>query len=99
MPKDIDDIFKELNKLNKELDSVENSLSRDIGDIKNFLKILDKKISKILSKVEEFEVIMDESELEDDEAEEYNSEWNPYENETYDNENYETYEDDTDNFD
>jgi chromosome segregation ATPase len=107
MPKDINDVFKEVQKANqelvktnKEVHSIEYKLSKDISEIKRILKSLDRKMSIMADKIQQFEIIMDAAELleehMEDEEEKYNTEWSPYEddNEAEDYENY-----DKDNFD
>jgi hypothetical protein len=99
MKKDNDDIFKELQKNQKYLIGMENDLVKELGFIKNFLRNLDRKVSRILEKVEELEVVMELSEIMEDEEEhdEYNTEWNPYED-GIDNDTYEEDNNDEENF-
>jgi hypothetical protein len=89
MPKNIDDIYKELVKNIKDVSSLDSKVSKEMADLKKLLKSLDKKISLILEKVQEFEIVMDAAEILEEHMEEeedkYNTEWNPYE----DNEDYE----------
>lgn len=98
MPKDINDLYKELSKITKEIQSSKNEFSQDLTDIKKTFKMLDKKIGLILNKIQEFEVIMDAAELieehMDDEEEKYNTEWSPYTDEDYDGEDYDDYDSD-----
>lgn len=95
MPKSIDDIYKELEKNIKDVSSLDSKFSKEMTDLKKLLKSLDKKISLILEKVQEFEIIMDAAEILEEHMEEeedkYNTEWNPYE----DNEDYENDPDNT----
>jgi hypothetical protein len=96
MSKEIDDVHKEIIKTNKELHSMEDKVCKDIQDIKKIIKNLDKKISTILHKIEEFEVVIDAAELlqskiDDEEEEDYDSGWRPYDNE-YEPEEYENYD-------
>jgi hypothetical protein len=89
MPKNIDDIYKETVKNAKDVSSLDSKVSKEMADLKKLLKSLDKKISLILEKVQEFEIVMDAAEILEEHMEEeedkYNTEWNPYE----DNEDYE----------
>lgn len=89
MPKNIDDIYKEVIKNTKDVSSLDSKVSKEMADLKKLLKSLDKKISLILEKVQEFEIVMDAAEILEEHMEEeedkYNTEWNPYE----DNEDYE----------
>ena len=93
MSKEISDIIKEIQKnnqeiykINKDVHSVEDNLSKEIKEIKQYLKSLDKKISMVLDQIQEFQIIMDAAEIiedsmdEEDEEEDdiYNTEWNPY---------------------
>lgn len=95
MSKNIDDIYKELVKNIKDVSSLDSKVSKEMADLKKLLKSLDKKISLILEKVQEFEIIMDAAEILEEHMEEeedkYNTEWNPYE----DNEDYENDPDNT----
>jgi DNA-directed RNA polymerase beta' subunit len=89
MPKNIDDIYKEIIKNTKDVSNLDSKVSKEMADLKKLLKSLDKKISLILEKVQEFEIVMDAAEIleehMEDEEDKYNTEWNPYE----DNEDYE----------
>jgi hypothetical protein len=92
---------KELEQLSREIKSLENKQSKEFSDIKKLLKKMDTKLTKILDKVEEFEIIMDAAELIEDQMEdrdEYNTEWNPYDEEDYEAEEYEQYGDDDEEF-
>jgi DNA anti-recombination protein RmuC len=101
MTKDNNDIFKEIQKNQKYLASMENDLLKEVGFIKNFLRNLDRKVSRILEKVEELEVVMEVTEImadDEDETENYETEWSPYED-GVDNDTYEEEEnDDEENF-
>jgi DNA anti-recombination protein RmuC len=85
MSKNIDDLFKELQKHQKFLNTMQNDLLKEISSIKVFAKNLDKKVSRILEKIEELEVVMEVTEIMEEEEEEeededlYNKEWDPYE--------------------
>jgi hypothetical protein len=61
---------------------------------------MDRKISDISNKVQEFEIIMDAAEIIEDHMEEeenkYNSEWDPYDDDNYESEPYEEYNDEED---
>lgn len=89
MSKDIDDIYKELLKNTKDISSLDIQVSKEMSDLKKLLKNLDKKISLVLEKIEEFEIVLDAADILEEQMEEeedkYNTEWNPYE----DNEDYE----------
>lgn len=89
MSKDIDDIYKELLKNTKDISSLDIQVSKEMSDLKKLLKSLDKKISLVLEKIEEFEIVLDAADILEEQMEEeedkYNTEWNPYE----DNEDYE----------
>lgn len=96
MNKDIDDLFKELQKNQKYLVGMENDILKEIAFVKSFLRNLDRKVSRILEKVEELEVVMEVTEIMEDEEEEvddYTTEWSPY-NDGIDNDGYEEDEDD-----
>jgi hypothetical protein len=99
MTKDNDDIFKEIQKNQKYLASMENDLLKEIGFVKSFLRNLDRKVSRILEKIEELEVVMEVTEIMEDEedTDDYNTEWSPYED-GIDDTNYEEENDDEENF-
>jgi hypothetical protein len=98
MSRDIENITKEVIKANKEIHQMEDKFSKDMNDLKKLIKNLDKKVDLVLSKIQEFEIIMDAAELieeqMDEEEDKYNTEWNPYEDDDYEGENYENYNDD-----
>lgn len=100
MSKSIDDVYKEIAKLSKDIQDLDKQVSSDIAEIKKFFKTFDKKLSLVLSKIQEFEVIMDAAEIieehMEEEEEKYNTEWNPYDDEDYVAEDYESYEDEED---
>lgn len=100
MSKNIDDVYKEVAKINKDIQALDKQVSDDIAQIKKFLKGFDKKLSLVLEKIQEFEVIMDAAEIieehMEEEEEKYNTEWNPYEDEDYVAEDYESYDDEED---
>lgn len=100
MSKSIDDVYKEITKLSKDIQDLDKQVSSDIAEIKKFFKTFDKKLSLVLSKIQEFEVIMDAAEIieehMEEEEEKYNTEWNPYDDEDYVAEDYESYEDEED---
>lgn len=92
MQKNNEDIFKEIQKNQKYFLSMENDIHKELGFIKNFMRNLERKVSRILDKIEELEVVMEVSEIEDEEdTENYETEWNPYydqiDGEDYDEEN------------
>lgn len=90
---------KEFDQISKEIKSLETKYSKEFIDIKKLLKKMDQKLTQILNKVQEFEVIMDAAELIEEQMQdndEYNTEWNPYDDEEYEPEEYEKYEDEDD---
>jgi DNA anti-recombination protein RmuC len=105
MSKDINDILKEVHKnhqeifkTNKDVNALEDKLVKELLDIKKFLKMMDRKISDISNKIQEFEIIMDAAEIIEEHMEEeenkYSTEWNPYDDEGYESEEYENYDED-----
>lgn len=95
MPKNIDDVMKEIIKNHREIKDRDNKISSDLNSMKKTLKSLDKTVSEILSKIQEFEIIMDAAAiLEDEEEDDYETEWTPYEDQK--NEDYEDYDEDID---
>jgi len=59
MSKDFDNIIKQIAKSNQEIHRVDNHLSKDISEIKRAIKSLDNKMSILIDKIQELEVIMD----------------------------------------
>lgn len=102
MQKDNNDLIKEIQKYQKSMRTIEEGLLKEFSSIKNYLKKLDNKVSSILSKIEELDIIMEMGEImEEEEADDiYNTEWNPYEdgidNDIYNEENS---DDDAENID
>ncbi len=96
MSKDFDNIIKQIAKSNQEIHRVDNHLSKDISEIKRAIKSLDSKMSILIDKIQELEVIMDAAEIleefQQEEQEKYNTEWNPYQE--YEGEDYDDYESD-----
>lgn len=86
MSKNIDDLYKELGKTNKEITHLENRFLKDISEISRLIKSMDKKVNLILSKIQEFEIVLDE--IGDEETE--NDDWDPYA-ENYEAEDHENY--------
>lgn len=79
MQKDYADIIKEIQKIIK---VVEQSSIKELNSIKNYVKKIDNKVSNILQKIEELEIVMELEEIMEEESEEsdnYNTEWDPYE--------------------
>ena len=101
MSKNIDDLFKEIIKISKDIQLLENKYNKEFLEIKKILKYIDKKVEEISSRIQEFEIIMDAADIIEEHMEEeenrYNTEWNPYADDDYEGENYENYEDDEDN--
>jgi hypothetical protein len=97
MSKDFDNILKQIAKSNQEIHRVDSHLSKDIGDIKRAIKSLDAKMSLLIEKIQQLEVIMDAAEIleeyQDEEQEKYNTEWSPYD-EDYEPEEYDNYDSD-----
>lgn len=96
MSKNIDDVYKEVIKINKDIQALDKKVSNDIAQIKKFLKGFDKKLSLVLEKIQEFEIIMDAAEMleehMEDEEDKYNTEWSPYNDDDYESEDYEDYD-------
>ena len=89
MPSDFDKINKLILDNKKEL----LSLQKEHADIKKNLKKIDQKISNVLDKIQEFEIVLDaaevlESRLDEQEEEGYNTEWNPEDDEDFNTEDY-----------
>lgn len=87
MPKNIDDLYKELGKTNKEISHLETKFLKDVSEISRLIKSMDKKVGQILSKIQEFEIVLDE--IEDEQTE--NDDWEPYQG-NYEAEEYESYQ-------
>jgi|TARA_B100001778_G_scaffold322604_1_gene315087 peptidoglycan hydrolase CwlO-like protein len=89
MRSDFDKITKLILDNKKEL----LSLQKEHTDIKKTLKKIDQKISNVLDKIQEFEIVLDAAEalegrLDEEEDEKYNTEWNPDEDEDFNTEDY-----------
>ena len=95
MPKNIDDVMKEILKNHKETKDKESKILLELNSMKKTMKSLDKTVSEILSKIQEFEIIMDAAAILEDgeEEDDYETEWTPYEDQK--NEDYEDYDEDT----
>lgn len=95
MSKEYENIIKEISKQNKDLNSIDSLISKDIikdlDSIKKTLKIMDERSKRIETTLESlFELINsitifieDEGVLDDDELEE-NENWTPYNEYNYD---------------
>lgn len=78
MPKDIDDIFKELTKQNKEMAALEHSVSKDLEGLSKEISQIHKEQKNIASKIDTVLDILnmlsifieDESDVEEEEDEE-----------------------------
>lgn len=93
MAKSIDDLFKEVAKISKDVHQIETTHKKDLDNIQKAIKGLTRKVDDILAKIQEMEVIMDAAEfLEEhlDAADNDDGEWSPY-NEEYEPEDYEDY--------
>ena len=87
MPSEFDKITKIITENKKEL----AALQKQHTDIKRTLKRIDQKISNVLDKIQEFEIVLDAAEVlenhiddQEDKENEYDTEWNPEEDEDYD---------------
>lgn len=96
MQTDLDKVIKIINQISKDITTMNTSVIKEIVDIKKLFKSLDKRVSEIASKIQEFEVLMDAAELLEEQMEEeeskYNTEWNPYDDDDYEPEDYENYD-------
>ena len=82
MAKDIENIMKEVIKTNKEIHSIDTTLSKDIVELKKSMKniesklsSMDRQLSLVLEILESFTLILDE-----EEEKESNEGWTPYDN-------------------
>ena len=82
MAKDIENIMKEVTKTNKEIHSIDTTLSKDIVELKKSMKniesklsSMDRQLSLVLEILESFTLILDE-----EEEKESNEGWTPYDN-------------------
>lgn len=98
MAKSIDDLYREMQKLSKEVIAIQGQ-AKELSEIKRILRGLDLKIQQMASKIQEFEVIMDAAELLEDHMNDHDDEdnegWNPY-GDSYEAEEYEDYNSDED---
>jgi len=99
MSKEYNDIFREIQKNHKDYIALNAKTTKNIEEIKRSIRILDQKISLILNKIQELEVIIDAAELIEDQMEDnedvYNTEWSPYDDqdaEEFDDQNNENEE-------
>ena len=96
MSKNIEDVYKEIIKLSKDIKELENKYTKEFSDLKKILKYMDRKLEEVSSKIQEFEIIMDAADIIEEHMEEeenkYNTEWNPYDDDSYSPEDYEDYE-------
>ena len=91
MTKDINHVIQEIAKQDKQLHSIDTSLSKDmsilkkdISDLKKYVKTLEHKIDTVLEIMVEFR---DAVEMAQDDAESSeNPDWTPYSDEEYDRE-------------
>ena len=91
MTKDINHVIQEIAKQDKQLHSIDTSLSKDmsilkkdISDLKKYVKTLEHKIDAVLEIMVEFR---DAVEIAQDDAESSeNPDWTPYNDEEYDRE-------------
>jgi len=95
MSKNIDDIVKEVMKSNKELHTMDNHLTKDIGELKRSVKNIEAKIQrmdgvlqKVFDTLEAITIALHEAELEEalmDELDEQEDgeDWTPYEDRNF----------------
>ena len=83
MAKDIENIMKEVTKTNKEIHSIDTTVSKDIVELKKSMKniesklnSMDRQLSLVLEILESFTLILDEEEAEQEAKEN----WTPYDN-------------------
>lgn len=87
MQKGANDIFKAILELNKNITKIEKNqflFSQEMKEVKSLLRTLDRKITNVLEKIQEFEIIIDTMEImeeadieEDMEEDNYDTEWTP----------------------
>jgi hypothetical protein len=84
MSKELDQLFKEIHSLNKQILILDKKYSKEILEIKNLIISINQNIEDTLEQIQDFNELINQDP--DD-----NDEWNPY-NE-YEAEDYETYGD------
>jgi uncharacterized coiled-coil DUF342 family protein len=94
MAKSVDDVYKEILKLSKDINQLDGKL-KDLIEIKKNIKNLDHKIQDVSKRIQEFEIIMDAAELIEEQLgdtdEDDDFPWSPYSDE-YESEEYEDYD-------
>lgn len=91
MSKNIDDVYKEINKTNKEIHNMDSHLSKDIVEIKrsvknieNKIKLLDTKIGQAVELLNNFTILIADADEDDADLDHLNDdlnesdEWSPY---------------------
>ena len=76
-------------------------IQKDNKDIKKILSKIERNLSLLVNKIQEFEIVFDAAEIIEEEIErqmeDYNTDWSPYDDEDFKPEEYEDYDADDDN--
>ena len=75
-------------------------IQKDNRDIKKILSKIERNLSLLVNKIQEFEIVFDAAEIIEEEIErqieDYNTDWSPYNDEDFQPEEYEDYDTDDD---
>jgi len=90
-------------KLNKSILDNKKSIQdiqKENKDIKKILSKIERNLSLLVNKIQEFEIVFDAAEIIEEEIErqieDYNTDWSPYSDEDFQPEEYEDYDPDED---
>lgn len=85
MSRDFDDIFKEINKQNKEIHNMDNHISKDILDVKKSIKNIEQKMKsmddtlmKLFDILNSITVFIEDAESINEQDIEDEEDWTPY---------------------
>lgn len=99
MSKDIDQILKEIMKQNKELHNVDSHLSKDMVELKKYIKnienrtkAIDEKLTQLINIINSLTIFIADEDEDEDSVE--NEDWTPYDESIYADEDYPMDDDD-----
>lgn len=84
MSKDIDKIAKNIIAANKDIINLDNSLSKDVTDLKKSIKTINTQLTSLNEKVDQILEIMNTFTIMLSEEDEQNDEWTPYDEDNFD---------------
>jgi len=96
MSKDIEKTLKEIIQLEKILIGLQEGNNKELSNIKKFIRSINKRLDDISDKIQEFEIILDDNDEDNEQDESYkqNDEFIPYDENNFISEDYESYNDD-----